>query len=263
MSKMIRFTLAICAAVFGVAMIFIAATTIAAVNPTQSPFSPPLAGKVILVDPGHGGKDSGALQSCARCGLPRVAGHSYVQEADLNLAMALLLRDELQRLGATVYLTRESDVYTPNDDRVLMQADVSLTPRGQREHVAQRPADISVSIHVNSAGPGLPASYDGIEIYSYYAPGNTLAQAVAPMLEQELGKRTRHIHPKGFRLIDHNPLVPTILIETGYISHPATCRDLASAAYQGRIAAAVAHGVLSYFQTVSLSTQAHLNHAWW
>ena len=215
----------------------------------------PLAGKVILVDPGHGGKDSGAVQSYSSCGMKSPHGTFDVHEAGLNLAMGTMLKDELEHLGATVYMTREGDDTTPLDERVLMQADISLTPRGMREHAAHRAADVSVSVHVNSAGKGTPSSYDDLEVYSYYQPGKELAQHVVPYLAKEMGISTRHIHPMDYRLIDHNPQVPEILVETGYLTHPATCRNLVDSAYQKRMAIAIAHGVLSYLQVPATATK--------
>lgn len=205
----------------------------------------PLAGKVILIDPGHGGKDSGTQQSYTSCGLTSPNGATMINEKDITIKIAFKLKADLEAQGATVYMTRETDVFVDLWDRVAMQKDVSLTPQGQRDHAAHRAADIFISIHVNSVN--YKTDFDQIQVYSYYPPGKELSEKIAPVLQQEMGKTTRVINPMDFRVVDHNPDIPTILIETGFITKSSTCRDLVTDAYQARMAQAIADGVDNYF----------------
>jgi N-acetylmuramoyl-L-alanine amidase len=205
----------------------------------------PLSGKVILIDAGHGGKDDGTRQSYESCSLTSPNGDTMINEKDITLKIAFKLKADLEAQGATVYMTRETDVFVDLWDRVAMQEDVSQTPAGQRNHVAKRKTDIFISIHVNSVD--YKTDFDEIQVYSYFPPGKELSEKIAPLLMKEMAKNTRVINPMDFRVVDHNSEIPTILIETGFITNAGTCRDLVNDTYQTRMAQAIADGVDFYF----------------
>jgi len=108
---------------------------------TVSFFAAGLAGKIIVIDPGHGGSDPGAVGK-------------FVKEAELNLKVALYLREMLEKDGAVVIMTRASDI----DVDLKTRADLANRTKG----------DLFVSIHFNSM-PNSPESDFSIAYYSSYS----------------------------------------------------------------------------------------------
>jgi len=196
-----------------------------------------LSGKVIAVDPGHGGRDPGAIAN-------------GVHEKDLTLAVALQLKTLLEGQGARVVMTRASDTgLGPNTDADL-QARVTIA---QQAH-----ADAFVSIHGNeTADP----HYAGATTYygtacGYYS-GVTLSPsevgrsyALAGRLQSALAQRTQEAD-RGAKSMPFWVLgdrgIPSILVETGFLSNAAEAAKLANPAYQHVIADAIGDGLASYF----------------
>ncbi|HNV71663.1 MAG TPA: N-acetylmuramoyl-L-alanine amidase, partial [Candidatus Ozemobacteraceae bacterium] len=162
----------------------------------------PLAGYVIMLDPGHGGADPGAI------------GPTGLKESVTNLRVARYLRQLLQDDGAEVVMTREGDETVSLSDRV--------------EKARQLKPDLFVSIHHNaSLRPG--AENKG-EIY-FNALDRGIPLQVADSMNEQLGQsnlasRTQLI-PGGFYVLRNNP-APAILTEAAYISVPESERVLRS-----------------------------------
>ena len=104
--------------------------------------SQPLGGITIILDPGHGGTDPGAIGPL---------GWAYA-EKDINLSLARKLQSELESLGARVYLTRDSDINLSLDDRLLMSR--LMLP------------DLFISLHANSMPDNVDISkVDGFSVW--------------------------------------------------------------------------------------------------
>jgi N-acetylmuramoyl-L-alanine amidase len=217
--------------------------------------SAPLGIRRIVVDPGHGGHDPGAI-SC-----------SGMQEKDLNLKVARMLRDELKRQGFLVEMTRDSDNFLSLDQRV--------------EFIRRRKADLFISVHGNS---NESSALSGLEVY-YLASRhlnrygddeearNRVERAVAARsssaavrkqlsdmlgrehrletLElaslvlrtaREMGIETRKAKGAGFRVLKHD-LCPAVLVELGYMSNAREDRLLHSPEYQRQLSTCIAHSV--------------------
>ncbi|MFO7172426.1 MAG: N-acetylmuramoyl-L-alanine amidase family protein [Bacillota bacterium] len=180
----------------------------------------PVYGRRIWVDPGHGGHDPGAL------------GPSGSQEKQVNLAVALRLRELLTQAGAQVQVTRQDDRF------------VELRARIQGANAAQ--ADIFVSIHANSAGSPQAA---GIETYYWdnHPESARLAQAIHRHLIEELGLRDRGVKKNDY-LVLREARMPAVLVELGFISNPEEERLLTDPSFQQRAAIAIQKGIFDYFQ---------------
>lgn len=179
-----------------------------------------LAGRFIVLDPGHGGSDPGAI------------GVNGAREKDLTLAIALDLAARLRAAGARVELTRESDTLPAWPQRV---APANLGS-----------ADALLSIHLNSF-PGPEAR--GIEVY-YAAsrPGaEELARTLLRSLAQRLGTPGRWARARDDLYVLRESLVPAVLLELGYLSHPEEAAKLVERQYQEEIARAIAVGLDQYF----------------
>lgn len=187
--------------------------------------SKPLLNEIVVLDPGHGGIYSGAVNYGFR-------------ESDINLSVALKLRKRLTRLGATVIMTRTRDVNLAPAGSTL---DADLQARVDVAKTSD--ADIFVSLHVddvpniNLVGPA-----------SYFPKGgfSGLACAIQNYLVDEICTVGNGVSPADFYVLVHNDM-PAALIEMGYLSNPAEALCLVDNAYQDLIADGILKGILSYF----------------
>jgi len=183
---------------------------------------PALQGKVIVLDPGHGGRDPGAI------------GPTGVKEKDVVLAVAQKLSNLLLEAGAWPLLTRNSDVF------VDLLSRVNLANNSK--------ADLFVSIHGNAA-PIYNAG--GTETYSYiYAnsqEGVRLAKSVQNNLVRNLGLLNRGAKTANFSVL-RNSTMPSILAELAFLSNPREEQLLKDSAFQQKAAEALMQGILDYYQ---------------
>lgn len=178
-----------------------------------------LAGRTIVIDPGHGGRDPGTM------------GPAGMEEKALTLAMARHLKAILEAAGARVVLTREDDRF------------VGLYERAAISDAAG--ADAFVSIHVNASDD---RSIRGVETYHYPgAPrGKKLAGAVQRRLVEATGRRDRGVNAEDFVVV-REPQAPAILVETGYITNRAEAAVIVTAGYRRRVAEGIARGIADFF----------------
>ena len=189
-----------------------------------------VTGRMIVLDPGHGGSDSGAV------------GPSGVQEKDVTLAISQKVRAILQASGARVVMTRtdDSDVYGAYaTDRQELQARVNVgayTP-GMR---------IFLSIHANSFSS--PSAH-GTETFYYPRSDQDarLAQSLQDAMIAVNGLRDRGISEANFYVVKHST-VPSALIELAFISNYQEEQLLASPDFQNTMALAICQGLGNYFK---------------
>ncbi len=194
-------------------------------NPNLQPLTQPLRrvtnGRVVvIIDPGHGGKDSGAL------------GIGGAREKDVILPIGKKLAEILQQHGIQVIMTRDSDYF------VTLPGRVQLAERAN--------ADVFVSIHANSAGASRP-DVNGLEVY-YYDSGLDLARVVRSSILQSIGTlKDRGVRRARFYVLRKSSM-PSILVETGYMTGREDMARLRTSAYQNEMAEAIARGVLQYLK---------------
>ncbi|MEH2290215.1 N-acetylmuramoyl-L-alanine amidase [Nostoc sp.] len=175
---------------------------------------------VVIIDPGHGGKDSGAL------------GIGGAREKDVILPIGKRLGEILQQHGVQVILTRDSDYF------VTLPGRVQLAERAN--------ADVFVSIHANSAGASRP-DVNGLEVY-YYDSGLDLARIVRSSILQSISTlKDRGVRRARFYVLRKSSM-PSILVETGYMTGRQDMARLRTSAYQNQMAEAIARGVLQYLK---------------
>lgn len=195
-----------------------------------------LAGVTIVVDPGHGGKDPGAV------------GLNGTQEKHINLAIGLDLADILRGAGANVVLTRTGD-YLPTGANYKELTDLQTRVK----IAADKQADLFISIHNNSAGN--PDAYGTETYYSSKNPSSAgsvqLAQAVQGRVIKELagynrGKyENRGVKDSGFVVV-RDTTMPAILIELGFLTNAAEEQLLTNSEYQQKAAMGIYRGILVY-----------------
>ena len=184
----------------------------------------PLSGIKIVLDPGHGGKESGA------------SGPTGYLEKDVNLIISQLLRDELVKRGAKVVMTRE-------DDR-----DVSLVER-QTIINKQEPA-IALSIHHNS----LPDNGDaektkGFGTFWYHPQSHSLAVFLQNYVVKKLGKPSYGVFWNNLALTRPSA-APAVLLELGFMSSPDEFEEIVNPQAQKKMANILADGITKWFKTV-------------
>ncbi len=213
----------------------------------------------VVIDAGHGGKDSGAI------------GPGGTREKDVALAIARQVAQRIRELGLEVVLTREDDTFVRLEDRAKI--------------ANRRKGDLFISIHCNSAANH---ALRGIETYTLNTSAdrysmrlaarenassgkgisdlqfiladlatkaNTeestrLAQRVQKGLVTTLKARYREIRDLGSKealfYVLLGAKMPAVLVETSFLSHPEEERRLGSKSYQGEVAAAIANGVQEF-----------------
>jgi len=176
-----------------------------------------LKGKLIVVDPGHGGDDPGAF------------AFNGVEEKRLNLKTALYLADDLRKNGASVLMTRKSDV--KHDLQSIV------------EFVKNTKADMYIGVHYNSI---IGMSVSGTETYYYTEQSKKLAECVHKEMLNKLQRRDRGLKQAKFYTI-HHAEVPAILVEPVYITDLQEGILAESQTFQKQVAASILLGIKDYY----------------
>ena len=187
---------------------------------TTQPRLPVPNGKILVViDPGHGGKDSGA---------PGLGG---LLEKDVVLPISTKLARILEQNGIQVVLTRDADFFVELQGRVDIAKRVNAT--------------LFVSIHANSVDNR--SDVNGLEVY-YYDSGYGLAETVRQAILQNISTlNNRGTRKARFYVLRKNSM-PAILVETGYMTGREDNPRLGSSEYQSRMAEGIATGILNYLK---------------
>ncbi|WP_425147226.1 N-acetylmuramoyl-L-alanine amidase family protein [Deinococcus sp.] len=198
-------------------------------RPPPAPADParPLAGRIIVIDPGHGGTELGG------------AGALRIQEKDLVLSTAVLVAAGLRELGASVVLTRQSDVQVPLYNRPLLAETLD--------------ADLILSIHANALPDGSdPRGRRGSGAYWTQPQARPLAACLVSALAAglpELGVDTPE--GAGLHLADLALTRPStqlsVLVEAAYLTDAGNLRALMSDEGRARIASALVRGVSDFY----------------
>lgn len=194
-----------------------------------------VANKVIVIDPGHGGGDPGAV------------GASGTLEKDITLSMAKRLEKLFSQAGAVVILTREADVdlSDPDTKGVLAKKRQDL---GRRVALANKnKADVYLSIHVNS----FPSTkWSGAQ--TFYQGGQqgskNLAEAIQEQLRKIMGNTKRVAKAMDF-YTNRETEMPSTIIEIGFMSNFREEKLMKQADYQNRLTWSIYSGVVKYFSS--------------
>jgi N-acetylmuramoyl-L-alanine amidase len=174
---------------------------------------------IVVIDPGHGGKDSGAV------------GIGGLQEKNVVLPIGQRVAAILEQNGVNAILTRNSDTF------VSLPGIVDIATRSN--------ATLFVSIHANAVGNR--PDVNGLEVY-YYDGGYGLAEVVRRSILQNIDTiKDRGTRKARFYVLRKSSM-PSILVETGYMTGREDNPRLATTEYQNRMAEAIARGVLRYLQ---------------
>jgi N-acetylmuramoyl-L-alanine amidase len=176
----------------------------------------------IGIDPGHGGRDPGAV------------GPTQLQEKDVTLAIALELDKLLKQAGLDTYITR-------TDDRTMELVTRSALLNNTK-------CDLAISVHINSA-TRQEANYFAVFVQRLGGEAEKLAHKVIDKVTaatgwswgaDDDGIREKDLH------MTRETKMPAILVECGFISNPEQEKQLRQPEFQAKLARAIADGVLAY-----------------
>ena len=195
---------------------------------------------VVFLDPGHGGRDPGAV-------------YNGLREKDLNMSIYRKLRSELEKLGYTVLTSRDSDVYVDY-----------VTERS--EMVNKTDADVFISIHFNATGvPG--ANRSGVETYIYepdddikprinkvahddptrLSESKRLADNIHNSVVSVSGANNRGVHGSNYAVL-RETIKPAVLLELGYIDSPEY-KKISDDKYQNKLVEGIVSGLRNFYKT--------------
>lgn len=209
----------------------------------------PVGSVAVIIDPGHGGEDSGAVAQ-------------GIVEKDLNLDVGQRVGRALRARGVVVRLTREDDHFVPLEDRVRLANAV--------------PGAVFVSIHFNDASGNGQATGRASGIETYYCEhkltpaagwtwtsllgsakagvpdarwavreGQALADAIQGALIAGTRAENRGIKERSL-YVTHRVMGPAVLVEGGFVSHPGEARKLGDPVYRQVLAECIAEGIVRY-----------------
>lgn len=196
-------------------------------------FMPTLT-KVIVLDPGHGGVDPGAVSK------------NGVMEKDINLAIAKYLKEYLEQSGAVVILTRSEDVGLYSEGGSLRKKK-NEDLRKRKEIVENSGADLFITIHLNAFQQ---VQYYGAQTFypNNNLAGKSLAESIQRELVNTLDKRNKRVAlPKDGVYVIKGLDIPAVLVECGFLSNPNEEKLLRKSDYQKKIAWAIYVGIQNYF----------------
>ena len=186
-----------------------------------------LIGKVIYIDPGHGGIDPGAT-------------YKDIYEKDINLSIALKLKKELENNGAIVYLTRYDDIDLSISTNNHKKSDLNNRVRA----INNSNADLFISIHLNSYG----TSWHGVQIF--YDDNNSTNEVLASIMDKNIknlnGNRT--YKKKNNLYLLKNIKIPGILVEVGFLSNENKRYLLTNSKYQEKVSKSLCNGINEYLK---------------
>ena len=198
--------------------------------PAQSNTSRLLTPHTIVIDAGHGGNDPGKV------------GTDQTLEKDINLKIALYLKEILENQDMKVILTRDKDT-----DLSTTSSHSKLSDMKERLSLIQKSdANLVISIHQNS--------YTAPQVYGaqcFYLSTSEESKKLAFLLQQKIitsTNQTKIREIKGnsdYYLLKHSP-VPTVIVECGFLSNPQEEELLRTEKYQRKMAWAIHLGILQY-----------------
>lgn len=189
----------------------------------------PLLGKSIYVDPGHGGRDPGAL-------------YKDLQEDDINLEISKILVEKLEEKGAIVYITRNGD-YDLSNPQAYERKRSDLQNRVKL--INNKNVDLYLSIHLNTYSStnwkGAQVFYDDIN-----EKNKILAESIQKSFKTHL-KSNREIKEISTLYMYRHIKVPGVLLEVGFLTNPNERYLLQQESYQKKICNTIVDGVIKYY----------------
>lgn len=189
-------------------------------KPPQINKKTPLKDIKIMIDPGHGGCELGAV------------GPTRVKESDINLNVAKKLKTLLEEQGAIVCMTREDNSYVDLYDRIKM--------------AKEQPPVFLISLHANALPDGgNPELKHGTSVFYYYPQAKKFAETMQSCMLKKMGTKNDGIYKRSF-VLTRNSSSLSLLIEMAYMVHPKEYTLLLNDNFRQVIAESIKDGLEQY-----------------
>jgi N-acetylmuramoyl-L-alanine amidase len=210
----------------------------------------PLAGRVVCIDPGHQGKGDpaeeavgpGSAEMKAKMAAGATGVASKVPEYKLTLAVGLKVKAELEKLGATVVMTRETN-------------DVNISNKERAELANKKGAELVVRIHADGASDGkvkgvsvLVPGKAGLKDEAVVAKSRKAGEVILQAYAAATGAASRGVVERNDMTGFNWSTVPVVLIELGFMSNAEEDQLMETEAYQGKMAEGIVKGVVGYLK---------------
>lgn len=217
----------------------------------------PIAGRMVILDAGHGGDDLGAV-------------YFGVREKDVNLVLVQRAAAILRAQGVGVHLTRDSDVFVPlpqrsafankNPNAVFVSIHCNASDRNPQAQgvetfiLSQQFTDDEqcrrALTRYNVTGKDKAASRRELErlTRACRAEGPVLAAGMQRALTSRLAEPDRGVKPGNLAVLRETFFCPAVLVEVGFVSHYPTARKMATGAWRDLAAQAIADGIIEYLR---------------
>lgn len=192
--------------------------------------------KTVIIDPGHGGPDGGAV------------GVDGVVEKGINLAISLKLRSLFLSAGYTVIMIREDDRTICDKGCDTIRSKKSSDLHNRLKIANEHPKALFISIHQNIYSS---SKYSGAQVF--YSANNVDSKDLAQMIQGGIKSmlqpdNTREIKPAEDNLyILYHAQSPAVMVECGFLSNETDCKKLEDDTYQNQMAFAIFNGALQFY----------------
>lgn len=195
----------------------------------------PLEGKVVLIDPGHGGIDAGAVANDA-------------VEKELNLQISRIIQKYIEESGGIAILTRTEDVNTADPERGKNLSQKMSDLKERKKDIDDYNADVFLSIHMNKFQQpqyrGAQVFYTNDKTGESKILGETIQQTIKDTLEDNNNRKAK---PSGNSIyILKENTVPSVLVECGFLSNADEAASLKNESHQRKIAWGIYLGLVKY-----------------
>jgi len=195
----------------------------------------PIKNSTVIIDPGHGGPDGGAV------------GIDGTIEKDINLSIALKLRDVLDLCGINTLMTRETDVSIHDSGIEGIRRQKISDIKNRFNLIEGTENAVYVSIHQNHFSS---QKYKGTQVF--YSPNNPESKRFAQVLQEDF---ISFIQPQNIRqckksgteiYLLYHARCPAVMIECGFLSNPEETQMLKSDEYQNKLSIVAADGIVKF-----------------
>lgn len=188
----------------------------------------PLSGKIIIIDPGHGGSDPGTTSN-------------NIYEKNINLSISRYLEISLIKAGATVILTRDND-YDLSSPNATWRKKSDFDNRIKL--INNSKGDMYLSIHLNYLNN---PSYSGPQVFYSNEANKEIALVIQETMNKELNHE-REVKKIPSRTYMYDKLtIPGVLIECGFLSNASEKNKLQNSEYQQKIADTIKNAIINYY----------------
>ena len=195
--------------------------------------------QLVIIDPGHGGEDGGAI------------GCNGIVEKHLNLKISLAVRDFLELLGYETIMTRESDKAIYDESAINLRQKKRSDLKNRLSIINKNSSNDSVflSIHQNKF-PN--EKFSGSQVF--FSKNNPLSENLATCIRDSIvsslqPENTREIKEATSKIfLLNNSKIPSVTLECGFISNPEESKNLVNEIYQKKVALCSALGVVDFFR---------------